>query len=239
MNNYPGAVLHRRPPETSGLLLPAQRGPGPPRDQPLRAGLHPARDRPGAAGRVQRPVDRSTTTTAVRPVHAGVRRHRALADHGRGRHDVREGQRARTTPSRSMTTTWRSTRRSTLTSDDKVRHDLATGSSSGGRPSSRAQSCVLQKNTLVSPLHDTIKQEPPDGYDVCGYFFKPDQHTGDMAAMIDAAAEDRRARVPARHTGGRQRLPRVRQQHRGVTPKSVDGADASGRARCGSRWTRA
>ena len=44
-------------------------------------------------------------------------------------------------------------------------------------------SCKLQENKLVSPLHDTIKQQPD--YDVCGYFFKPDQHTGDLAAMIE------------------------------------------------------
>ena len=43
--------------------------------------------------------------------------------------------------------------------------------------------CQLQPNTLVSPLHDTIKQQPQGN--VCGYFFKPDQHTGDTAAMID------------------------------------------------------
>jgi hypothetical protein len=43
--------------------------------------------------------------------------------------------------------------------------------------------CKLQDNSLVSPLHDTIKQQPD--YPVCGYFFKPDQHTGDTAALID------------------------------------------------------
>ena len=45
--------------------------------------------------------------------------------------------------------------------------------------------CELQKNTLVSPLHDTLKQNPADDYTVCGYFFKPDQHTGDLAALIE------------------------------------------------------
>lgn len=43
--------------------------------------------------------------------------------------------------------------------------------------------CKLQENKLVSPLHDTIKQQPD--YDVCGYFFKPDQHTGDLAALLE------------------------------------------------------
>lgn len=45
--------------------------------------------------------------------------------------------------------------------------------------------CQLQQNSLVSPLHDTIKQQPDADYTVCGYFFKPDQHTGDTAALID------------------------------------------------------
>jgi hypothetical protein len=49
----------------------------------------------------------------------------------------------------------------------------------------QGESCALQPNKLVSPLHDTIKQQPADDYDVCGYFFKPDQHTGDLAAMIE------------------------------------------------------
>jgi hypothetical protein len=43
--------------------------------------------------------------------------------------------------------------------------------------------CKLQENTLVSPLHDTLKQNPD--YDVCAYFFKPEQHTGDLAALIE------------------------------------------------------
>jgi Zinc carboxypeptidase len=45
--------------------------------------------------------------------------------------------------------------------------------------------CAMQENSLVSPLHDTIKQQPALDYKVCGYFFKPDQHTGDLAAMIE------------------------------------------------------
>ncbi|MBE2314993.1 hypothetical protein DVA67_003340 [Solirubrobacter sp. CPCC 204708] len=49
----------------------------------------------------------------------------------------------------------------------------------------QGQRCELQPNKLVSPLHDKIKQQPDPDYKVCGYFFKPDQHTGDMAAMID------------------------------------------------------
>ena len=91
MNQYPGVFFIDAHQTVERLLLPAQRGPGPPRDQPLRAGLHPERDRPGAAGRVQRPVDRVPQLQPVRPLHAGVRRHGALADHGRRRHDLREG----------------------------------------------------------------------------------------------------------------------------------------------------
>ena len=48
----------------------------------------------------------------------------------------------------------------------------------------QGSNCQLQENKLVSPLHDTIKQQPALDYTVCGYFFKPDQRTGDLAAML-------------------------------------------------------
>ncbi|RKQ90486.1 zinc carboxypeptidase [Solirubrobacter pauli] len=57
----------------------------------------------------------------------------------------------------------------------------------------QGQNCQMQPNSLVSPLHDTIKQQPDtvetagsgNAYTVCGYFFKPDQHTGDTVALIE------------------------------------------------------
>jgi hypothetical protein len=52
-----------------------------------------------------------------------------------------------------------------------------------GEAVQQGQDCALQANKLVSPLHDTVKQQPDTT--VCGYFFKPDQHTGDTAALID------------------------------------------------------
>ena len=56
INKYPGVFFIDAHQQGSGVLLPAQRGPGPPRDLRLLAGLHPERDRPGAAAGVQRPV---------------------------------------------------------------------------------------------------------------------------------------------------------------------------------------
>ncbi|HEX5609027.1 MAG TPA: hypothetical protein VFX45_02925 [Solirubrobacterales bacterium] len=44
--------------------------------------------------------------------------------------------------------------------------------------------CELQKNTLVSPLHDTITQQPPE-QGICGYYFKPGNHSGDTAHVLD------------------------------------------------------
>ena len=82
-----------------------------------------------------------------------------------------------------MTTTWRSTPRSTRRSSDKVGL-TSRWVQQWAEAVQQGASCELQKNTLVSPLHDTLKQHPPDDYHACGYFFKPDQHTGDMAAMI-------------------------------------------------------
>jgi hypothetical protein len=43
--------------------------------------------------------------------------------------------------------------------------------------------CEYQENSIVSPLHDHIEQQPQGK--VCGYFFNPNQHTGDTAALLD------------------------------------------------------
>jgi hypothetical protein len=51
-----------------------------------------------------------------------------------------------------------------------------------GEAVQQGQQCALQPNKLVSPLHDTIKQQPKGT--VCGYFFKPGQHTADAAALL-------------------------------------------------------
>ena len=42
--------------------------------------------------------------------------------------------------------------------------------------------CHLQENTLVSPLHDHISQQPTGT--VCGYFYKPGLHSGDVAKLV-------------------------------------------------------
>jgi len=43
-------------------------------------------------------------------------------------------------------------------------------------------SCELQPNELVSPLHETIEQQPD--VEICGYYFKPGKHAGDTAHVI-------------------------------------------------------
>ncbi|WP_210495384.1 M14 family zinc carboxypeptidase [Patulibacter sp. SYSU D01012] len=43
--------------------------------------------------------------------------------------------------------------------------------------------CVLQPNKLVSPLHDEVNPIPADKR-VCGYFFRPGEHTGDVAKLL-------------------------------------------------------
>lgn len=55
----------------------------------------------------------------------------------------------------------------------------------------QGSACELQPNKLVSPLHDTINQLVPEGGDdaVCGYFYKPGQHTGDVAALLKNLTE--------------------------------------------------
>jgi hypothetical protein len=51
--------------------------------------------------------------------------------------------------------------------------------------------CELQPNKLVSPLHDTIQTIVPEGGQdaVCGYFYKPSEHTGDVAALLKNLTE--------------------------------------------------
>lgn len=43
--------------------------------------------------------------------------------------------------------------------------------------------CTLQPNKLVSPLHDQLDPVPPNAR-VCGYFYRPDQHVGDVASLL-------------------------------------------------------
>jgi hypothetical protein len=47
----------------------------------------------------------------------------------------------------------------------------------------QGRKCELQPNKLVSPLHDELAPIPP-GQSVCGYFYRPDQHTGDVASLL-------------------------------------------------------
>jgi zinc carboxypeptidase len=42
--------------------------------------------------------------------------------------------------------------------------------------------CELQPNELVSPLHETIEQQPD--ISICGYYFKPGKHSGDTAHVL-------------------------------------------------------
>ena len=42
--------------------------------------------------------------------------------------------------------------------------------------------CKLQENKLVSPLHTVIEQQPSGT--VCGYFYKPGLHSGDVAKLM-------------------------------------------------------
>jgi hypothetical protein len=46
----------------------------------------------------------------------------------------------------------------------------------------QGNACDLQDNVLVSPLHETITQQP--NIDICGYYFKPGNHAGDTAHIL-------------------------------------------------------
>jgi len=68
-----------------------------------------------------------------------------------------------------------------LTSNDKIKV-LDGWVSQWQEAIHQGQACQLQQNVLVSPLHDTIQQQPD--INVCGYFFKPGQHSGDVASLV-------------------------------------------------------
>ena len=69
------------------------------------------------------------------------------------------------------------------TSENKVRV-TADWVRQWGEAVEQGQQCALQENKIVSPLHDRVNQEVPREAKVCGYFFKPGQHTADTAALL-------------------------------------------------------
>ena len=117
------------------------------------------------------------------------------------------------------------------------RRHLALGRASGRKPSTRARPASCSP-TRSSARCTTRSSRTRQG-NVCGYFFKPDQHTGDTAALIDLLQ------------GVGVRVFRL------DTPVAVNGyhefgnSGATGDRRtastarrcppgpCGSRWTRA
>ena len=62
-----------------------------------------------------------------------------------------------------------------------------SGSRSGAEAAEQGAACELQENKLVSPLHQPpsgeISQQP--NIEICGYYLKAGQHSGDVARVID------------------------------------------------------
>lgn len=73
-----------------------------------------------------------------------------------------------------------------LTSNDKVRL-LTDWVNQWEEARRQGEDCTLQRNTLVSPLHETILQDPRG--QVCGYYYRPDAHEGDVARLMKALRE--------------------------------------------------
>lgn len=68
-----------------------------------------------------------------------------------------------------------------LTSDNKV--SLLSGwVSQWAEAVQQGRECRLQENKLVSPLHNVVERQPDTT--VCGYYYKPDFHSGDAAKLI-------------------------------------------------------
>jgi hypothetical protein len=68
-----------------------------------------------------------------------------------------------------------------ITSDNKVRI-LDGWVRQWGEARQQGAECQLQKNKLVSPLHTQVFDQPDTP--VCGYFFQPNQSSGDTARLI-------------------------------------------------------
>jgi hypothetical protein len=68
-----------------------------------------------------------------------------------------------------------------LTADDKP-HILSGWVQQWQEAIDQGKACKLQENTLVSPLHDVLTQQP--NINVCGYFYRPDQHSGDVSMLL-------------------------------------------------------
>jgi zinc carboxypeptidase len=51
-----------------------------------------------------------------------------------------------------------------------------------GEAAQQGANCEVQKNVLVSPLHESITQQPD--ISICGYYFKPGLHSGDTARIL-------------------------------------------------------
>lgn len=74
-----------------------------------------------------------------------------------------------------------------LTSNDKV--NLTTQwVEQWEQAREQGQRCELQENKLVSPLHSGFRIDNPQGR-VCGYFYRPDLHEGDVARLMRALRE--------------------------------------------------
>jgi hypothetical protein len=73
-----------------------------------------------------------------------------------------------------------------LTADDKP--NILTGWVQQWQQAiDQGAACKLQDNKLVSPLHDVMTQQP--NINVCGYFYRPDQHSGDVSVLIHDLTE--------------------------------------------------
>ena len=61
-----------------------------------------------------------------------------------------------------------------------------------GEAAQQGAGCEVQKNVLVSPLHESITQQPD--VNICGYYFEPGNHAGDTAHIIKLL-QDREVQV--------------------------------------------
>ena len=153
-----------------GLLLPAQRRPGVPRDQRPVDQLDQHHLRPRAAARVHPAGHPVLQLRRLRPVLHGLRRHRPEHRLRRRRHDVREGQRRPDRPA---------ARRAV---PDPVGVAVARGAREGAHPhrlahrvrraQAQGEAGRLEPNEIISPDNEVQRQVPDER--VRHYFLRAD-----------------------------------------------------------------
>ena len=181
LKRYPG-LFYIDAHQQLGLLLPAERGPGAPRGVGLLARLHPEPDRPRAPAEVQRPEH-----GVPQLQHYDL----FVPEYGDSVPSLLSGAAGMTFEKGTSEVYGKQVYDHYLAIDETVNVTvrdkvslLASWTEQWQEAVDQGEDCTLQPNKLVSPVSETILREVPTGPQVCGYFYRPDNHAGDTAELL-------------------------------------------------------